>query len=80
MKRATLWSIDVENTFRFQAAGWRDENEYLSDSNNESPDLFEDPFPCVKMLKSKKTGFFMYFRSTRECEDKHLGKIKIYEY
>jgi hypothetical protein len=75
-----VWSIEVENAFRFQAAGWRDEKEYLSDANNDLPDLFEDPFPCVKMLKAKKTGYFMYFRSTRECDEKHLNKIKIFEY
>lgn len=78
MKRATIWSIEVENAFRFQAAGWRDEVEYLNE--NDPPDYFEDPFPCVRMLKAKKTGYFMYFRSSRECEDKHLNKIKIYEY
>jgi hypothetical protein len=28
--RPKLWSIEVENAYRFQLAGYRDEKEYLS--------------------------------------------------
>ena len=34
----------------------------------------------VRCLKARKTGYFLYFRASRECVDKHLNKIKIYWY
>lgn len=77
MHRASVWTSEVENAYRFQAAGWRDEDEY-AEAGYEVPEVWGEDF--VRCLRVKKTGFFMYFRSTRECEDKHLNKIKIYEY
>lgn len=43
-----------------------------------SSDLWNNTM--IKCLIVKVTGFFMYFRQTRECEDKHLNKVKLYEY
>jgi len=69
MKRATCWTVDVENAFRFQAAGWRDAAEYLS--QNDCVEVWDAPAsPFVRVLKTKKSGLFMYFRATRECEDR----------
>jgi hypothetical protein len=76
MQRAKQWTPEVENLFRYQAAGFRDQNEYLS--VNEQPEHWETGF--VKCLNNKTTGYFMYFRQDRECEDKYLNKIKIYSY
>jgi hypothetical protein len=36
MQRAKQWTPEVENLFRYQAAGFRDQNEYLS--VNEQPE------------------------------------------
>jgi hypothetical protein len=77
MSRAKCWSLEVENSFRFQEAGFSDIEEYVA-SGNESPEIWPSGF--VKCLKSKKTGFFLYFRAHRECQDKHLNKVKIYSY
>ena len=76
MKRAKEWTVDVENLFRFQLAGWRDINEYLS--THEPPQMWEDQ-GFVRCLQNK-VGNFMYFRGTRECESKHLPKVKLYTY
>jgi hypothetical protein len=77
MKRAKIWTPEVENFYRYQLAGFTDENEYLS--SYEQPGYWEG-VGLVRCLRNKKSGYFMYFRQTRECEDKHLNKIKIYEY
>ena len=77
MSRAKTWNVDVENAFRFQEAGFLDYQDYLSDGH-EAPELWPTHF--IKCLKAKKTGFFLYFRNSRECSDKHLNKIKIYSY
>ena len=77
MQRAKVWSVEVENAFRYQSAGYRDREEYLN--HYPSPEHWSlDGF--VKCLRSKKDGYFMYFRKARECEDKYLNRIIIYEY
>jgi hypothetical protein len=77
MTRAQSWSLEVENAFRFQEAGFADFSEY-AEAGYESPEIWPSGF--VKCLKAKKTGFFLYFRAHRECLDKHLNKVKIYTY
>ena len=77
MSRAQSWSIDVENAFRFQQAGFVDLSEYM-ELGNDVPELWPSGF--VKCLKAKKTGFFLYFRAHRECHDKYLNKVKLYTY
>jgi hypothetical protein len=78
MKRAKYWNNEVENAYRFQSAGYRDLEEYVC--YFEAPDIWSEDTGYVKMLRVKATGMFMYFRQTRECEDKYLQKIKLYEY
>lgn len=77
MRRAKVWSPEVENAFRFQLAGFRDESEYRSIFGD--PELWPE-IGLIKCLRAKSNGYFMYFRTHRECQDKHLNKIKIYEY
>ena len=76
MKRAKLWTPEVENFFRFQAAGFRDMSEYLTE--HPPPEYWDTGF--VRMLLNKKTGYYMYFRRVRECNDAALHRIKIYSY
>jgi len=76
MKRAKNWTPEVENYFRFQAAGFRDMGDYLH--LNPQPEYWDTGF--VRMLLNKKTGFYMYFRRQRECNDAALHRIKIYSY
>jgi hypothetical protein len=77
MQRAKFWSPDIENLFRYQAAGFRDQEEYAATYS--PPDCWEST-GFIKTLQAKQTGYFMYFRQDRECEDRHLNKIKIYSY
>uniref|UniRef100_A0A7S0SXN5 Meiosis expressed gene 1 protein homolog n=1 Tax=Chromulina nebulosa TaxID=96789 RepID=A0A7S0SXN5_9STRA len=77
MHRAKSWNSEVENSFRYQLAGYRDRNEY--NSFYPLPEYWDES-GLIKFLRSKKTGYYMYFRKTRECEDKYLNRVIIYEY
>lgn len=78
MKRAKKWSEEVENAFRFQTAGYRDEIEYKKFHNYEAERWPVSP-GYVKKLK-RKDGTFYYYNKARECKDKDLHKIKLYSY
>ena len=75
MTRAKAWSLEVENSFRYQLAGWMDISEYLSKYS--CPEIWPDS-GMIKCLQNKKTGYYMYFRQHRECEDKYLNRVKLY--
>jgi hypothetical protein len=77
MQRAKQWSPEVENAYRFQSAGFRDLVEY--EETHATPEVWPET-GFVRQLSVKSSGYFMYFRQTRECEDKYLGKTKLYIY
>ncbi len=77
MARAKVWTVDVENNFRFQLAGFSNVNEYLQMFT--CPEIWPQS-GLIKSLQAKDTGYFMYFRPHRECEDKHLNRVKIYTF
>lgn len=77
MQRAKVWSLQVENAFRCQLAGYTDESDYYTAYG--APACWSDNM-MIKFLIVKLTGYFMYFRNARECEDKHLNKVKLYTY
>jgi len=78
MVRAKHWSDEVENAFRFQAAGYRDEIEYKTITKVE-PDRWPKQPGYVKKLQ-RRDGTFYYFNRARECQDKEVHKIKLYQY
>lgn len=77
MKRAKFWDPEVEDAHRLQNAGWRDLTEY-TDQHGE-PERWEET-GFIMTLRVKKNGFFTYWKEQRECEDKHVPKIKLYYY
>jgi len=77
MQRASVWSPEVENAFRFQAAGWRSEEEYAA---HYGPAQRWPRNQFIKTLQAKQNGYYMHFRSYRECEDKHLNRVKLFIY
>jgi len=77
VSRSKCWSVSVENNYRFQLAGFRDQEEYLA--HYPIPQLWNDN-GFMRCLQSKRTGYFMYFRRHRECADKYVPKVKIYTY
>jgi Meiosis-expressed len=78
MQRAKAWSIEVENAYRYQLAGFESGTEYTATCN--VPVVCWPETGMIKCLIVKSTGYYMYFRQTRECEDKHLNKVKLYVY
>ena len=38
------------------------------------------PNGFLKVLRTKKDGFWTYWRDHRECEDKYLRQVKIFRY
>ncbi|CAF3266939.1 unnamed protein product [Rotaria socialis] len=77
--RPTHWSKEVENAYRFQLAGYRDELEYKRVRQVAEIDTWPDS-GFVKKLQRRKDGFFYYFDKLRECPDKEINKCKIYSY
>jgi hypothetical protein len=64
--RPTSWSIEVENAYRFQLAGYRDEKEYKALRSADIDRWPETGF--VKKLQRKKDGYFYYYDKSRECK------------
>lgn len=85
MKRATQWTPEVENLFRFQLAGYQDVQEYLEFQAAMYGHTEPQPIPTweesgfIRSLQNKNSNY-MYFRKTRECQDKFLNKVKQYYY
>lgn len=65
--RPTTWSIEVEDAYRFQLAGYRDEKEYRALRNVDVDRWPQTGF--VKKLQRKKDGYFYYYDKGRECKE-----------
>ncbi|KAL2308937.1 hypothetical protein Nmel_005110 [Mimus melanotis] len=78
MHRAKLWSDDVENLYRFQQAGYRDEVEYKQVKQVDKVECWPET-GFVKKLQRRDNTFYYYNRQ-RECEDKDVRKVKVYVY
>ncbi|XP_058273478.1 meiosis expressed gene 1 protein homolog [Hemibagrus wyckioides] len=77
MSRARHWTDEVENLYRFQQAGYRDELEYRQIKQVEIDRWPETGF--VKKLQRRDNTFYYYSRK-RECEDRDVHKVKVYAY
>ncbi|XP_069834605.1 meiosis expressed gene 1 protein homolog [Dendropsophus ebraccatus] len=78
MTRAKQWSDEIENLYRFQTAGYRDEVEYRHIKQVDMVDRWPDT-GFVKKLQRKDNTFY-YYNKSRECEDKEVHKVKVYAY
>ncbi|XP_008313575.1 meiosis expressed gene 1 protein homolog [Cynoglossus semilaevis] len=78
MSRAKRWNADVENLFRFQQAGYRDEFEYIQVKHGALVDKWPET-GFVKKLQLRDNTFYYYNRN-RECQDEDVNKVKVYAY
>ncbi|XP_036374431.1 meiosis expressed gene 1 protein homolog [Megalops cyprinoides] len=78
MSRAKQWTDEVENLYRFQQAGYRDELEYKQIKQVDLVDRWPET-GFVKKLQRRDNTFYYYNRQ-RECEDKEVHKVKVYAY
>ncbi|NXS39283.1 MEIG1 protein, partial [Balaeniceps rex] len=75
---AKKWSDDVENLYRFQQAGYRDEVEYKQVKQVDMVECWPET-GFVKKLQRRDDTFY-YYDKQRECEDKEVHKVKVYVY
>ncbi|KAM6213593.1 meiosis expressed gene 1 protein homolog [Sarcoramphus papa] len=75
---AKKWSDDVENLYRFQQAGYRDEVEYKQVKQVDMVECWPET-GFVKKLQRRDNTFY-YYNKQRECEDKEVHKVKVYVY
>ncbi|XP_018611227.1 meiosis expressed gene 1 protein homolog [Scleropages formosus] len=78
MSRAKQWTGEVENLYRFQQAGYRDELEYKQVKQVERIDRWPET-GFVKKLQRRDNTFYYYNRK-RECDDRDVHKVKVYTY
>jgi hypothetical protein len=75
--RAKGWSREVEDAYRIQQCGWRDIQEYQC-THGEVQRWDDSGF--IRCVRVQKNGFFTYWQRERECFDKFVPKVKLYEY
>ncbi|XP_048355659.1 meiosis expressed gene 1 protein homolog isoform X2 [Sphaerodactylus townsendi] len=78
IRRAKAWSDEVENLYRFQQAGYRDEIEYKQVKHVSVVERWPGT-GFVKKLQRRDNTFYYYDRE-RECADKEVHKVKVYAY
>ena len=74
--RPKRWCEKVVNNYRLQSVGWKDIYEYRE--THGEPDRWENDY--LKCLRVKKTGYYTYWTSERECVDRYVSRVKMYEY
>ncbi|NXA21537.1 MEIG1 protein, partial [Ibidorhyncha struthersii] len=75
---AKKWSADVEDLYRFQQAGYRDEVEYKQVKQVDMVERWPETGFVKKLQRRDNT--FNYYDKQRECEDKEVHKVKVYVY
>ncbi|XP_025889071.1 meiosis expressed gene 1 protein homolog isoform X1 [Nothoprocta perdicaria] len=75
---AKKWSDEVENLYRFQQAGYRDEVEYKQVKQVDTVECWPET-GFVKKLQRRDNTFY-YYDKQRECEDREVHKVKVYVY
>ena len=76
MRRAKVWSEEVEEAFRLQSAGYKTLDEYV-EIHGEEPVRWEEN-GYIRKLVSPDGDSFTYWRREAECEDKYVHKVKLY--
>lgn len=74
--RPKEWSPEVEEAFRVQQTGWRDMKEYMETYGE--PERWQNGY--VRCTRVKANGFYTYWQPHRECDDKYLHTVKLFEY
>ncbi|NXA47818.1 MEIG1 protein, partial [Nothocercus julius] len=75
---AKKWSDEIENLYRFQQAGYRDEVEYKQVKQVDTVECWAET-GFVKKLQRRDNTFY-YYNKQRECEDREVHKVKVYMY
>jgi len=76
--RPKQWNLEVEEAYRFQIAGYRDENEYKLYHTKAEVDRWPES-QLVKKLE-RRDGTYYYYSKERECKEKDVNRTKLYAY
>eukprot|EP00929_Paragymnodinium_shiwhaense_P013637 TRINITY_DN121483_c0_g1_i1.p1 TRINITY_DN121483_c0_g1~~TRINITY_DN121483_c0_g1_i1.p1 ORF type:complete len:205 (+),score=33.73 TRINITY_DN121483_c0_g1_i1:93-707(+) len=78
--RARAWSPEVEDLYRLQFCGWRDSSEYAKEHGEPErhTEADENGWCYISKVKLKSNGYFTYWRKYRQCEDKHVFKVRVF--
>ena len=76
--RPKQWNEEVEEAYRFQIAGYRDETEYKYVRKGNEIDRWPEN-GYVKKLQ-RRDGCYYYFDKKRECREKDVNRTKMYAY
>lgn len=75
MRRAKTWSVEVEHSWRLQAAGWKNDAEYMAAHG--APERWRGgPLACLRL---RDGSGWMYFGRERECPDKQVASVRLYK-
>ena len=77
MSRAKVWDGAVEAAYRYQSAGWRDQQAYQS-AHGAVTVWAGTAWPKVLNLQGAKD--LMYFGKNRECAGSLCNRVKLYTY
>ena len=85
MTRAREWNAEVEDAYRMQEAGYKDESDAIALGHAPIERWPDGGF--IRKLVTKETlnnpakpPSQLYFPKRRECEDKDVPKVKLYQY
>ncbi|BFZ10860.1 hypothetical protein BsWGS_13898 [Bradybaena similaris] len=72
------WNEEVEEAYRFQQAGYRDETEYKEVRETDTVDRWPGNGYVKKLIG--RDGCYYYYDKSRECPEAHINKTKLYTY
>ena len=76
-KGAKVWTRGIEDAYRLQLAGFKNETVYLELSKEPKVDRWPDiEGGFIKKIK-RRDGSFYYFNRERECKDKDVANVQI---
>ena len=84
VSRAKHWSVDVENAFRLQEAGYKGEEDLMNIYGEPPAERWPESGFIRKLPTSHSLAagarVLLYFRKTPECEPKYVNRVKLYRY
>ena len=76
-KHGKIWTKEIEDAYRLQLAGFKNESDYLDISKEPKIDRWpENEGGFIKKIK-RQDGSYYYFNRERECMDKDLASVQI---
>jgi hypothetical protein len=72
------WDEQVEDAYRFQQAGYKNETEYREIQKTDHVDRWPQNGFVKKLVA--RDGYFYYYNKTRECPDTQINNTRLFSY